>query len=37
MPRRGTDGFKSLAEDAKVSFQAEQGPAEPAATNVQTR
>jgi CspA family cold shock protein len=29
-------GFKSLAEGAKVSFDAEQGPKGPAATNVQT-
>ncbi len=28
-------GFKSLAEGAKVSFDAEQGPKGPAATNVQ--
>lgn len=29
-------GFKSLAEGAKVSYDAEQGPESPAATNVQT-
>jgi cold shock protein len=29
-------GFKSLAEGAKVSYDAEQGPKGPAATNVQT-
>jgi cold shock protein len=29
-------GFKSLAEGAKVSYEAEQGPKGPAATNVQT-
>ena len=28
-------GFKSLAEGAKVSYEAEQGPKGPAATNVQ--
>jgi len=30
------DGFKSLAEGAKVSYDAEQGAKGPAATNVQT-
>jgi CspA family cold shock protein len=30
------DGFKSLAEGAKVSYDAEQGPKGPAAANVQT-
>ena len=29
-------GFKSLAEGAKVSYEAEQGPKGPAAANVQT-
>ena len=29
------NGFKSLAEGAKVSYDAEQGPKGPAATNVQ--
>ena len=29
-------GFKSLAEGAKVSYDAEQGPKGPAAANVQT-
>jgi CspA family cold shock protein len=29
-------GFKSLAEGAKVSYDTEQGPKGPAATNVQT-
>jgi cold shock protein len=29
-------GFKTLAEGAKVSYDAEQGPKGPAATNVQT-
>ena len=29
-------GFKSLAEGAKVSYDAEQGPKGPAATNVST-
>jgi len=29
------NGFKSLAEGAKVSYEAEQGPKGPAATNVQ--
>jgi CspA family cold shock protein len=29
-----SDGFKSLAEGAKVSYDAEQGPTGPAATNV---
>jgi CspA family cold shock protein len=29
-----SDGFKSLAEGAKVSYDAEQGPKGPAATNV---
>ena len=29
-------GFKSLAEGAKVSYDAEQGPKGPSATNVQT-
>ncbi|HTU94341.1 MAG TPA: cold-shock protein [Solirubrobacteraceae bacterium] len=29
-------GFKTLAEGAKVSFDAEQGPKGPAAQNVQT-
>ena len=28
-------GFKSLAEGAKVSYESEQGPKGPAATNVQ--
>ena len=30
------NGFKSLAEGAKVSYDAEQGPKGPAARNVQT-
>ncbi len=30
------DGFKTLAEGAKVSYDAEQGPKGPAAANVQT-
>jgi CspA family cold shock protein len=30
------DGYKSLAEGAKVSYDAEQGPKGPAAANVQT-
>jgi CspA family cold shock protein len=30
------DGYKSLAEGAKVSFDTEQGPQGPAAANVQT-
>jgi CspA family cold shock protein len=30
------DGFKSLAEGARVSYEAEQGPKGPAAANVQT-
>ena len=30
------NGFKSLAEGAKVSYESEQGPKGPAATNVQT-
>jgi CspA family cold shock protein len=30
----GGSGFKSLAEGAKVSFEAEQGPKGPAAANV---
>jgi cold shock protein len=30
------NGFKSLAEGAKVSYDAEQGPKGPAAKNVQT-
>ena len=30
------DGFKSLAEGAKVSYDAEQGPKGPATANVQT-
>ena len=30
------NGFKSLAEGAKVSYDAEQGPKAPAAANVQT-
>jgi CspA family cold shock protein len=30
------NGFKSLTEGAKVSFDAEQGPKGPAAKNVQT-
>ena len=30
------EGFKSLAEGAKVSYEAEQGPKGPSATNVQT-
>ena len=29
------DGYKSLAEGAKVSYDAEQGPTGPAAANVQ--
>jgi CspA family cold shock protein len=29
-------GFKSLAEGAMVSYDAEEGPKSPAATNVQT-
>jgi CspA family cold shock protein len=29
-------GFKSLAEGAKVSYEAEQGPKGPSAANVQT-
>jgi cold shock protein len=29
------DGFKSLAEGAKVSYDAEQGPKGPATSNVQ--
>ena len=29
------DGFRSLAEGAKVSYDTEQGPKGPAATNVQ--
>ena len=30
------DGYKSLAEGAKVSYEAEQGPKGPSAANVQT-
>ena len=30
------EGYKSLAEGAKVSYDAEQGPKGPAAANVQT-
>jgi len=30
------DGFRTLAEGARVSFDAEQGPKGPAAVNVQT-
>jgi CspA family cold shock protein len=30
------NGFKSLAEGARVSYDAEQGPKGPAAANVQT-
>jgi cold shock protein len=30
------DGFRSLAEGAKVSYDAENGPKGPAATNVET-
>ena len=30
------DGYKSLAEGSKVSFEAEQGPKGPSAANVQT-
>lgn len=30
------NGFRSLAEGAKVSYDAEQGPRGPAASNVQT-
>ena len=30
------DGYKSLSEGAKVSYDAEQGPKGPAAANVQT-
>ena len=30
------DGYKSLAEGARVSFEAEQGPKGPAAANVTT-
>ena len=30
------DGYKSLAEGTKVSYDAEQGPKGPAAANVQT-
>ena len=30
------DGFRSLPEGAKVSYDAEQGPKGPAASNVQT-
>jgi CspA family cold shock protein len=32
----GGSGFKSLAEGAKVSYEAEMGPKGPNATNVQT-
>ena len=32
----GGSGFKSLAEGQKVSFETEQGPKGPAATNVQS-
>jgi len=31
-----SDGFRSLPEGAKVSYEAEQGPKGPAAANVQT-
>jgi cold shock protein len=31
-----SDGFRSLAEGAKVSYEAEQGPKGPNAANVQT-
>ena len=34
--RVGGSGFKSLAEGAKVSYEAEQGPKGPNAANVQT-
>jgi CspA family cold shock protein len=30
------DGYKSLAEGAKVSYESEQGPKGPSAANVQT-
>jgi CspA family cold shock protein len=30
------DGYKSLAEGAKVSYESQQGPKGPAAANVQT-
>jgi CspA family cold shock protein len=30
------DGFKTLAEGAKVSYETQQGPKGPSATNVQT-
>lgn len=32
-----SDGFKSLDEGAQVTFDIEQGPKGPSATNVQTR